>query len=78
MGNALTVALIAEAKAKCEVGVGYHSRHGAVCPVCQTKRIPIFSSPRWRDGIKVRYHKCTNPKCLVCAMGLTVKSIELG
>lgn len=77
MGNKAMIIQIAQARAKCEYGVEYKPRQGAICPVCQAVRMSIFSSRRWKDGIKVRYHKCNNPDCVACAIGLSIKSIEL-
>ncbi|EGJ50239.1 ogr/Delta-like zinc finger family protein [Desulfocurvibacter africanus] len=68
--------LVADAKAKAEAGVDYSPRLGALCPLCGNK-MRIGNSPKWRDGVKERYHKCENTACLICAMGLSVKSVQV-
>lgn len=68
---------VALAKSKAEQGVEYSSRLGAVCPVCGWSKMPVYCTRKWKDRIRERYHKCANPACLVCTLGLTVKSTEL-
>lgn len=49
--------------------------HGATCPIC-SKKMHTESSGRKARVPRVRYHKCTNPDCILCSMALLVKSVE--
>ena len=77
MGTTAMVAMIADARVKCESGVDYRPHTGATCPVCQTKKIKVKTVRRWKDGLRVRYHQCTNPECVAYAMRLNIKSLEV-
>jgi len=69
----VTVAL---AKRKAEQGVDYSSRFGAVCPECGRTKMRVYHTWPWRKGVRVRDHRCDNPECLVCVLGLTIKSTQ--
>lgn len=49
--------------------------HGANCPMCG-RRMRTESSGRKARVPRVRYHKCTNPDCILSSMALLVKSVE--
>ncbi|GAB6175956.1 hypothetical protein JCM16814_08470 [Desulfobaculum senezii] len=63
------------AMSKARSGVDYSRKGGAACPLCG-KRVRVYSSPAWSGGIKVRYHHCENPSCLLSQIRTTIKSIE--
>lgn len=72
-----TVRVVASALHEVKQGVNYSRRLGAVCPVCGTPRAKTIRSMPWADGVKIRYHRCANPGCLVFALQLTFKSIDI-
>lgn len=49
--------------------------HGATCPICG-RRMRTESSGSKKRTPRVRYHKCTNPDCILGSMALLVKSVE--
>jgi hypothetical protein len=69
--------LIALAITTARAGVDYTRQHGATCPLCGKHRIPVYSSPRWNQGIKTRYHHCNNPNCLLSQIRTSIKSVEI-
>ncbi len=72
-----TISLIAMAKQKANDGIEYSRRFGAVCPVCGAQKIKTIRSDPWRDGVKIRYHRCMNSHCIAAVMSIIIKSIEL-
>jgi hypothetical protein len=56
-------------------GVVYDSRDGAVCPGCGAS-LRAYKVMPWDGGFRVRYHKCTNPDCVLCAIGEGIKSLQ--
>lgn len=71
------LAAVALAKRKAEQGVDYSPRFGAVCPECGKVKLKAYKTMPWKSGMRYRYHRCDNPACLVCALGVTVKSVEM-
>ena len=71
-----SLALIAEAKEKASSGVDYSPRYGAICPWCG-KRAKITRTTPWEDSIRLRYHRCLNTKCILNAMNISIKSLEV-
>ena len=61
---------------KYKQGVSYTSKNGAICPLCGKKRMRTYSSPKWNEGLKIRYHKCQNQTCLLNKFQVSIKSIE--
>lgn len=59
-----------------ENGVDYSARHGAVCPWCG-RRTMVYKTMPWDDNTRIRYHRCTNAKCILVAMSKTIKSVEI-
>jgi len=78
MTNAQVVAILAKVKEKADQSVDYTPRHGAVCPECGKKRMQTVTAKPWKDGIKVRYHKCGNIAggCLLAIMQTSIKSVQ--
>lgn len=57
-------------------GVTYSARHGAVCPCCGAERLPVSRTMPWSGSVRIRYHRCQNPNCLLCAIGEGIKSLQ--
>ncbi len=72
----MTLAQVAKIKEQVEAGVDYSARYGALCPWCG-KRTKIVSTQPWDDNVRTRYHRCDNPRCPVCSLGLSLKSIQI-
>ncbi|NCD13698.1 MAG: transcriptional regulator [Bacteroidia bacterium] len=62
--------------AAAEAGVDYSPRTGATCPGCGHRAKPYRTMP-WEDTIRVRYHRCHHPGCLLAAIRQTIKSVEI-
>ncbi len=58
-----------------ETGVVFSQRHGAMCPACN-QRAKIYSTKPWEGPVRIRYHRCSNPQCVLCRAGKTIKSVE--
>lgn len=71
MHQAVRVAL-----AKAQAGVDFIGKKGARCPVCG-RMMPVVSSGPRAEGARQRYHKCKNDECVICALCLLVKSVEV-
>lgn len=56
-------------------GVDYSPRYGALCPGCR-KRAKIYSTRPWEGAVRVRYHRCMTPGCVINRLGKTIKSVE--
>jgi hypothetical protein len=67
------VALALEAAA---CGVDYLPRDGATCPWCGKTRIPVYSTKPWSGDVRVRYHHCNNPGCLLYQLHTGIKSLQ--
>ena len=61
--------------ATASAGVDYSHRHGATCPGCG-ERARIVKTLPWEGSTRIRYHRCENPRCLLCAARATIKSVE--
>lgn len=70
MNNKQIVYLIAVAKAGVEYGT-----QGAPCPCCG-KRARVHTTKKAEAGIRIRYHKCKNPDCLLQQIGVDIKSVQ--
>jgi hypothetical protein len=57
-------------------GVIYDRRDGAVCPGCGATRLRAYKVMPEDGGLRVRYHKCSNPECILCAIGEGIKSLQ--
>ena len=57
-------------------GVIFDVLDGAVCPCCGTTRLKAYKVMPWADGVRVRYHKCGNQECILCAIGEGIKSLQ--
>lgn len=56
-------------------GVDYSPRHGASCPGCG-RPAKIYKTMGWDGTTRIRYHRCRNEACLLCAARATIKSVE--
>lgn len=71
------VAKILAAKAKADESVDFTPMDGAVCPECGTKKMPVVTSRKWKNGTRIRYHHCPNKqKCLLAIMDTSIKSVQ--
>lgn len=68
---------IAAAIAKAQAGVDYSPRTGATCPCCGAEKLGVETTRPWDDAMRVRFHVCSNPRCLICTLGQRVKSVEV-
>lgn len=76
MTNQTIIAAAAAAWRKAETGAIYTPRHGAPCPVCG-QRMQVTRTFPWAGIIRLRYHACTNPDCLLAVLKKKVKSTEM-
>lgn len=60
-----------------EAGVEYRPGRGAYCPACGAKLRAYITRP-WADGIRVRYHRCPDPACVLSRIRRNIKSVEAG
>ncbi len=77
MIDPIVITYISKAKEKAEKSVDYTPKDGAVCPECSKKNLRTVTSRPWESGLKIRYHKCTDPDCLLSFMGIVIKSIQV-
>ena len=71
-----SVTKIAEAKEQAAAGVDYSHRLGARCHWCGN-RTRIYATQPWIELTRIRYHRCENGGCVLAAMGVSIKSIEV-
>lgn len=71
-----TITKIALAKEQAAAGVDYSPRLGGLCPWCGTKA-KIYKTNPWEDNMRIRYHRCTQKGCVLAAMEITIKSLEI-
>ena len=57
-------------------GVDFSPRTGAPCPWC-SRKTKITKTMPWDENIRIRYHRCQSRKCVLAAMGISIKSIEI-
>lgn len=67
---------VVTAMAKAREGVDFSPRTGATCPVCGRKKLRVVRTMPWDGAVLIRYHRCTNPVCVLCRLGQNVKSIQ--
>lgn len=67
---------LAMLKAKAESGVDYRPRTGALCPACG-KPAKIVSTKPWEGDLRIRYHRCQNPSCLLASIKQSIKSVQV-
>lgn len=79
MVNSSVAVIVTKAREKADQGIDYTPRCGAVCPECGQKRMKIMASKPWKDGVKIRYHKCGNKagRCLLALMETSIKSVQI-
>ena len=58
-----------------EIGIDYDRKNGAFCPLCQ-ERIKVTDTKPWVGNSRIRYHKCSNERCLLHQLERSIKSIE--
>jgi phage FluMu protein Com len=57
-------------------GVDFSARLGVKCPWCRRKTRITATRP-WEENTRIRYHRCTNPRCPISTMNVNIKSIEV-
>lgn len=67
---------IAAAIAKAQAGVDYSPRTGATCPCCGAENLRVRNTLAWAGTMRVRFHLCTNPRCLLAQLKQGIKSVE--
>lgn len=67
---------IAAAKRTAENGVDYSPKYGALCPWCGNKTKITRTAP-WDENVRVRYHRCHHPGCVIAKLQISVKSIQV-
>lgn len=68
---------VVAAIAKAREGVEYSPKNGAVCPVCGATKLPVQRTMSWSGNVRIRYHRCVNPACVLCELGEGVKSLQV-
>jgi hypothetical protein len=76
MSTPTITAHLASLIAQAEAGVDYSPRIGAVCPACG-RPAKIYATRPWDGPTRVRYHHCRNTACLLCALGKSIKSVQV-
>ena len=77
MNMNMVLNLIDDARAKASEGIDYSVKYGGVCPICGKDHMPVVTSRPWNENIKFRFHKCNNNECILCRMGVSIKSVQL-
>jgi hypothetical protein len=73
--NRATLLLVVELLDAARSGVTYTAKLKASCPACGQQLHTVSTKP-WSGCVRIRYHKCINPDCLLSMLGQSVKSIE--
>lgn len=68
---------IAAAIAKAQAGVDYSPRTGATCPCCGAEKLGVRTTRPWDGTLRVRFHLCSNPRCLLAQLKQGIKSVEM-
>jgi len=68
---------IAAAIAKAQAGVDYSPRTGATCPCCGAEKLAVVTTRPWDGSLRVRFHQCANPRCLLASLKQGIKSVEM-
>lgn len=68
--------VVAVAMAKAQEAVDFTPRKGAVCPMCGTAKLRVVCTKPWIGDARVRFHRCTNPGCVMNSLGLSIKSVQ--
>ncbi|MEG6505876.1 transcriptional regulator [Nitratidesulfovibrio sp. 1201_IL3209] len=70
--------VVTVAMARAQDAVDYIPRTGATCPVCGAQRLRVVCTKPWIGNVRVRFHRCTNPACVMGKLGLSIKSVQDG
>ncbi len=73
--NRATLLLVVDLMQTARAGVTYTAKLKASCPACG-QQLQITRTMPWSGCFRTRYHKCTNPDCILSMLGQSVKSIE--
>lgn len=77
MSRNTTAAAIALAIKAAQAGVDYSPRTGATCPCCGATNLRVRNTLPWSGAMRVRFHLCTNPACLLASLKQGIKSVEM-
>jgi len=77
MNNKAILLIVDEARALADAGIDYSVRYGAVCPVCGKVQLPTVTTRPWKENTRTRFHKCNNQDCILCRMGISIKSLQI-
>ena len=73
--TASALAHLATLKAAAEAGVDFRPRTGALCPAC-SRPAKIVSTKPWDGDLRIRYHRCQNPACVLACLKQSIKSVQ--
>ncbi|MHC1701786.1 MAG: transcriptional regulator [Humidesulfovibrio sp.] len=68
---------IAAAIILAQAGVDYSPKTGATCPCCRAEKLSVVTTRPWDGAMRVRFHQCTTPSCLLAKLKQGIKSVEL-
>ena len=71
-----SLAKIAKAKDLAAGGVDFSPQNGAGCPWCR-RPVKIVKTMPWQDNMRIRYHRCQSPGCVLSHLAVTIKSVEI-
>lgn len=67
---------VATALATAQKGVDYSAKEGAVCPTCGAAHLRVVCTKPWDGDVRLRFHRCGNPDCLLSALKVPIKSLQ--
>ncbi|MCK9324566.1 MAG: hypothetical protein M0P69_03630 [Bacteroidales bacterium] len=76
MSQGQIIATVAAAIEMAGQGVDYTPKSGAVCPWCGKDRIPVYCTKPWSGDVRIRYHHCNNPECILYRLNTGIKSLQ--
>jgi len=76
MSSRKAAAVIATAIKQAQAGVDYSPRTGATCPCCGAENLRVRNTLPWSGAMRVRFHLCANPRCVLAQLKQSIKSVE--
>ncbi|MBU1040249.1 MAG: transcriptional regulator [Proteobacteria bacterium] len=68
---------IAAAIILAQAGVDYSPKTGATCPCCKAENLRVRNTLAWSGNMRIRFHLCTTPSCLLAVLKQGIKSVEM-
>lgn len=68
---------IAAAIILAQAGVDYSPKTGATCPCCKAEKLRVRNTQAWEGTMRIRFHLCTTPSCMLCVLKQGIKSVEM-